>query len=197
MRMNIKKSIKLTAIIGGGVIFAGGIILGIAGLWPIAAVGYEPITYAAFRDNFIMADHYYRSNVKIAGEDEAIVDARETQRELQQATLEGMIEQILIEKELEQRYNKEDLDRLIDNKIGGIDLGSKEIVRGIELQYGMTPEEFKELRLLPTAKRELLEGSLTLENGTMENWINAKKKEIKVSVFVPALYWSGEHVRLK
>lgn len=180
-----------------GVIIVAGIVMGITGIWPIARVGYTPITYNAFRDNFMMADHYYRSNVKIMGESESVVDAKEIQRELQRATMEGMVEQILIAQELEKKYSKDDLRQLIENKVSGIDLGTDDMKKAIELQYGLTPEEFKELRLIPKAQQELLEGNLTLQNGTFNDWLIAKKKEANVSIFVPALYWDGAAVQVK
>lgn len=195
--MNIKKIAKLIAIIGGGVVVVGGIILGVTGYWPIARVGYKAITYATFRDNFMMADHFYRSNVKITGEDGTVVDAKEIQRDLQRATMEGLIEQIVIDEELKGKYTPDDLDRLIDNKISGVDLGTEDMKKAVELLYGLTPEQFRELVLLPKAKQELLEGNLTLQNGTFNDWLIAKKKEAGVSIFVPSLYWDGSEVKLK
>lgn len=196
-RITIKKIIKLAVLIGGGVIVIGGIVMGITGLWPIARVGYTPITYNTFKNNFMMADHYYRSNVKIAGEDEAVIDAKEVQQELQRATMEGLVEQILIVNELEKKYSKEDLRQLIDNKMGKFDLSAEDMKKAIELQYGLTPEQFRELRLLPKAEQELLEGNITLQNGTFDGWLTTKKAEANVSIFVPALYWDGTGVRVK
>lgn len=195
--MNIKKTVKLTAIIGGGLIIIGGIVIGVTGYWPIAMVGYTPITYNTFKGNFLMADHYYRSNVKIAGEDERVVDAKEIQRDMQRATMEGLIEQILIDGELKKRYSTNDLDRLIANKTDGFDLGTEDMKKATELLYGLTPEQFKELLLLPKAKQELLEGNLTLQNGTFSSWMGEKKKEAHISVFVPSMYWNGSEVKLK
>lgn len=195
--MKIKRIIKIAAMIGVGLIIIAGIAIGITGIWPIARVGYTPITYNTFRDNFMMADHYYRSNVKIMGESETVVDAKEIQQDIQRATMEGVIEQILIEKELEKKYSKEDLRQLLENKMSGIDLGSADMQKAIQLQYGLTPEQFKELRLLPKAQQELLEGNLTLQNGTFNDWLIAKKKEASISIFVPVLYWDGEAVRIK
>lgn len=195
--MNIKKILKLAPIVGGGVVVIGGILMGVTGYWPIAQVGYVPITYGVFRDNFMMADHFYRSTVKMTGEDGAVVDAREIQLDLQRATMEGLIEQILIDGELKRKYTPDDLARLIDNKVSGVDLGTEEMQKAVELLYGLTPEQFKELVLLPKARQELLEGNLTLQNGTFNDWLLAKKKEVGVSIFVPSLYWDGTEVKLK
>ncbi|AKM78678.1 TPA: hypothetical protein DDZ49_02450 [Candidatus Wolfebacteria bacterium] len=197
MCMTIKKGIKLTGIIGGGTLLIVGIIMGIAGVWPIAAVGYTPITYDVFKKNFLMADHFYRSTVKITGEDDVIVDAKEIQRDLQRATMEGLIEQILIDRELKRKYDNNDLKRLIENKIKGIDLGTEDIAKATNLLYGISPEEFRELVLLPKAKQELLEGNITLQNGTFSDWLMVKKSESNVLVFVPTLYWDGGQMKVK
>lgn len=195
--MNIKKIVKLVAIIGGGIIAIGGLTIGVTGYWPIAMVGYAPITYNAFKENFMMADHFYRSNIKMTGEDERVMEARDIQRDIQRATMEGLVEQILIERELEQRYKKDDLQRLIENKLTGIALDSKDMQKGTELLYGLTPEQFKELVLIPKAKQELLEGNLSLQNGSFNNWLTERKKSARVSVFVPSLYWNGEEIQTR
>jgi hypothetical protein len=195
--MNTKKSLKLTAIIAGGFIIAIGILLGVTGYWPIAFVDGTPITYGTFKENFMMADHYYRSNLKLAGEDDRVVMAKDVQRDLQRVTMEGLVEGILIDHELAKRYASGDLGQLIDNKVGGIDLSSTDIGKATELLYGLTPGGFKGLVLLPKAKQEILEGNLTLQNGTFDGWLAAKRSEAHVSIFVPALFWDKGEVKLK
>lgn len=195
--MNIKKILKLTAIIGGGLAIIGGLTVGVTGYWPIAMVGYAPITYEEFRENFMMADHFYRSNIKIAGEDERMAEARDIQRDIQRATLEGLIERILIERELRERYSKEDLRQLIENKLSGVDLDSKDMQKGTELLYGLTPQQFKELVLVPKAQQEILEGNLSLRDGSFNGWLAEKKKAARISVFVPSFYWNGEGVQAR
>jgi len=195
--MKGKKIIKLIAIIGGGLVFIGGIVIGVTGYWPVARVGLAPITYGMFRENFTMADHFYRSNIKITGESDVIMDTKEVQRDLQRATMDALIEGILIDEELEKRYSETDLEQLIKNKTEGIDLQSKEMGKATGLMYGLTPGQFKELVLLPKAKQEILEGNITLQNGVFNDWLTEQKTAANVSVFVPALYWDGKGVQAR
>ena len=193
--MHMKKILTMATVIGVGLVFLAAIVIGVTGYWPIAKVDSSFITYDAFKQNFMMADHFYRSNVKITGEDERVVDAKEVQKDLQRATLEGLIEQIVIDSELKRRYTDADLSRLIENKISGIDLAADNMKKATDLLYGLTPEQFKELVLIPKAKQELLEGNITLQGGTFDDWLAGKKKEIHVSIFVPSLSWDGTAVK--
>ena len=188
--MKPKKIVKLTALIGGGIILIGGIVIGVTGLWPVARVGASPITYAAFRDNFMMVDYFYRSNVRITGGSDQAVNTNEVQRDLQRVTMEGLIDRILIDRELKKRYTDDDLERLIANKIEGVDLTSETMVEAMRLMYGLEAEGFKELVLIPKAKQEILEGNLSLQNGTFSDWLAAQKTEASILVFVPSLQWS-------
>ncbi|OGM93773.1 hypothetical protein A2524_02525 [Candidatus Wolfebacteria bacterium RIFOXYD12_FULL_48_21] len=195
--MKPKKIVKLTALIGGGIILIGGIVIGVTGLWPVARVGASPITYAAFRDNFMMVDYFYRSNVRITGGSDQAVNTNEVQRDLQRVTMEGLIDRILIDRELKKRYTDDDLERLIANKIEGVDLTSETMVEAMRLMYGLEAEGFKELVLIPKAKQEILEGNLSLQNGTFSDWLAAQKTEASILVFVPSLQWSGDEVRVR
>lgn len=195
--MKYKKIAKLTAMITGGVILIGGIIIGTTGLWPVARVGSSPITYMTFRDNFAMTDHFYRSNIKIAGESDRLVGAKDIQRDLQRVTMEGLIEQVLVDRELSMRYGDADLERLIANKIDGIDLTSEEMREAMKLMYGLTAEDFKELVLIPKAKQEILAGNLSLQSGTFADWLTAQKKDARVVMFVPSLQWGEGGVQVK
>ena len=197
MNIKTKKIIKIGAVIAGGIILMGGIVVGVTGLWPVARVGAAPITYAAFRDNFMMADHFYRSNVKIGGKGDQAMSTKEVQRDLQRVTMEGLIDRILIDRELASRYSAGDLNRLIANKVEGIDLTSEMMVKAMRLMYGLTPEEFKELVLIPKAKQEILEGNLSLRNENFNDWLTAQKAAAHVSIFVPALQWNGKGVQVR
>lgn len=172
-------------------------MIGVTGLWPVARVGASPITYAAFRDNFMMVDYFYRSNVRITGGSDQAVNTNEVQRDLQRVTMEGLIDRILIDRELKKRYTDDDLERLIANKIEGVDLTSETMVEAMRLMYGLEAEGFKELVLIPKAKQEILEGNLSLQNGTFSDWLAAQKTEASILVFVPSLQWSGDEVRVR
>lgn len=195
--MKCKKIIRLTALIFGAIVLLGGVVAGVVGLWPVASVGVTPITYASFRDNVIMADHFYRSNIKIAGESDALINADDTQRDLQRVTMQGLIEYALVDRELGRRYAKADLQKLIDNKIAGVDLESASMKQATNLMYGLTPKQFRELVLVPKARQEILEGGLLLQSGTYGDWLAAQKKAVRVSLFMPGLYWDGSEVRVR
>lgn len=195
--MNIKKTAKLTAIIGGGAIIIGGIGIGVSGNWPIALVERTPVTYNTFKENFVMADHFYRSNLKITGKDDRVVMAKDVQRDLQRVTMEGLIESILIDHELSKRYTASDLQQLIDNKLSGVDLSSTDMEKGTELLYGLTTDQFKQLVLIPKAKQEILEGNMMLQGGKLEDWLATREGEASVSVFIPTLYWNKNAVEIK
>ena len=195
--MKLKKIAKLTGIIGGGIILVGGIVIGVSGMWPVARVGASPITYASFSDNFTMADHFYRSNIRISGTSDRAVNAKDVQRELQRVTMESLIDQILIDRELKKRYTANDLERLIANKMEGVELTSDTMTEAVELMYGLDAEGFTDLLLIPRAKQEILAGNLSLQSGAFNDWLSAQRAAAHIFIFIPSLQWTGSEVSVR
>lgn len=193
----MKKMAKSIAVMGGGIVIIVAIAIGVTGRWPVGMVDGTPVTYLAFKDNFLTAERFYRSSLKMAGQDERVMMAKEVQRDLQRATMEGLVEGILIDRELEKKYAADDLQRLIDNKVNGVDVSSEEMKKATELLYGLTTDRFRELVLVPKAKQEILEGNLILQDGTFNDWLTDRKKEASISIFIPALYWDAGEVKIK
>ncbi len=193
-----KKKIMITFGAIAGAIAVVGIVFGILGYWPIAFVGYSPITYNAFKEQTLIADRFYAVSLQVSGQNMDLMKSGAVIKDLQRTALDALVEQLLIERELDRRFKSDDLDRLVANKTGGIDLNSDEIKKGTSLLYGLTVDEFKREILVPKAKQELLEGNMLLnDGGTFNDWLTRQKRSASVAVFVPGLRWDGSEVVVK
>lgn len=194
--MNYKKIIYW----GISVIVLTIVILVVMGYWPVAKVNGHFITFAELSKNYGVAIHFYQSELKLNQKDLDILNSNESKNEIKRAVLESIIENELISEELDRELGN-DLVVIVEQKINKIDLGSEDFKRGSEILYGLSPEDFKKLVLIPRAREEILQGRLFLENNTstklIGEWLMEEKSKAAVTIFVPGLYWNKTGVEVK
>lgn len=170
------------------------------GWWPVATVNGSVITFAQFSKNYDIAVHFYQSELKLGQKDISLLNTEKAKTEMRQAVLESAIENELIDKELKKQLSDGDLVFMISEKINKVDLSSENFKKGVEMLYGLSPDDFRELILMPKAKEEILQGRLFLKDSSqiseMDGWLKEEKIKAKVFIFIPGLFWSKDGVNI-
>ena len=192
--MPIKKYFLFLSVIFAGVI----VVMALQGYWPVAFVNSSPIFDYQFKGAYAVAYNYYLSSLKAAKEDPVILKSEEIQKEIRQTVFESLIEQKLIRAELANEIKSKDLADMLERKINsGGPIDSENFKKGVELLYGVSADEFKNIVLIPQAESEIFEGRLILQNKNMDDWINEKVSKADVKIVMPGFYWSSEGIKAK
>lgn len=164
---------------------------------PIAFVNWRPIIFSSFKKDVSVAGNYYRKVLETYDKNQAaVMNSKEVKQEIERATLDKLVENILIERELKKRLKNNELEKMVNDKIGKAIKG-KDIKKEVETLYGISLDEFKKRFLKPQAKREIFESRLTLENKNINDWLKEAKSKVKVIIFLPGFGWDGEGVIIK
>lgn len=164
--------------------------------YPIIFVNSKSISLADFNKNYNTSMTYYEKALKTYKQDEKILEADEIKKELKRATLDSLIENILIEKTLRQELSKNNLNGLVDKKIEEI-IENQNIQKAAETFYGFSFEEFREKVLVPLANKEILKSRVFLSGGNFEEKLKEMKSKAKVMIFLPGFEWDGNGVIIK
>ncbi len=164
------------------------------GYYPVAFVNGEMITARALQDEHAAAFQYYIRTLTQKPE----FDPRspEVQRELRRASLHDLVDKELISQELERRVGK-DLGAAVAGRISGANLDNKVLADAAKLLYGLELADFKEMVLVPQAKKELLEGSLFLEQKKFDAWLAEAEAAASVTILTPEFAWDKTKVVLR
>lgn len=156
------------------------------GYYPVAIVNSDFISAKTLNEEFAAALRYYSAALK--GKDGVNIESREFRREIRRATLGDLIDKSLIYNEVKNRLGS-DLDNLVNNKIDQQLTNRKNVEDAAKLLYGLNLADFRELVLIPQARKEILEGRLFLEKRDFDSWLSATEKSAKVFIITPEFYW--------
>ena len=158
-----------------------------AGYYPLVLVNSTVILANEFRNNYNAAAVYYQNVFNTySPENLKKINIPEFLDELRRATLDKMVENVLIYSELNREIGN-DLPILVERKIPKFE----EITASL---YGLTAVQFKELVLKPQARREILEGRLFLNKLSVDDWMLHTRSEAKVLIFSSSFTWIGGKV---
>lgn len=180
-------------------LFIGGVYFILSRSYPLAVVDYQIIAARDFYANYRASITYYKNALDVYNEkDSAALESDEVKIEIQKAVLDGLIEDILIDKELKSQIGSVELDKIVGRKIEEAVSGQK-IQKAVETLYGLSFEEFKKRVLVPQAKREILEGRLFLQNppADLDEFLKELKLKSRILIFLPDFKWDGEKVIMK
>lgn len=153
------------------------------GLYPVVVVNYKFISNRNLENNYQSALGYY---TKIKKQD---VSEQDFQKEIRRATLDKLIENILIYEEV----NLSD----IESQLATIIQQNPNLEQGAVITYGVSWEVFKNLVLRPQVAIEILQKNLQSKNENLNNWLKNKKQSASIWVFSSGLSWNGERVENK
>ncbi|MEK9186097.1 MAG: SurA N-terminal domain-containing protein [Patescibacteria group bacterium] len=106
-----------------------------SGYYPLAIVNRTPIFASKFIENYGSALVYYQNILQTYPKDTAF-DTSEILDELKRATLDKLIEDVLIYQELGRVVGTTEVSRLVSEKIPNFQESAVSL-------YGLTPERFK------------------------------------------------------
>lgn len=168
------------------------------GFWPVAIVDGSAITAREFNRNYDVGIKIYKNELEIYGEDEKKIKNDEVQKEIKRAVLEKIIENKMVLENLQKLMGEGDIEKKINEKLSAQDLGRDGVKKGIEIAYGLNVDEFKEVVLIPQAKKEILEGNMFIADplNDFDKWYKEKSGQMEVMIFLPGLVWENGAVKI-
>ena len=126
--------------------------------YPVAVVNGEFISARDFEREFNAALVYYQNVIRTYSEQRVdLASVGDFVFELRRATLDNLIEDVLVYNELEDRVSN-GLDEAVARKIPDFNESAAAL-------YGLSVADFKEMVLVPQAHRELLSSQLEKDKG--------------------------------
>jgi hypothetical protein len=177
-----KKTFLWTILIFSVVVFA---ILAVwtFNLYPVAFANYRPIMAYTYYNSVNVSEKYYGNMINMS-------DAANI-KTLRQAVLQGLIDEVAIDKRLSQDMTSAEVQNKIDSQ-------TKTLISDPNVQKGLSQRSIAlsdaEKYFFPIAiKNEILSGQLALENKDLTSWLVGARKDLKVVILLPGVHWvSGE-----
>ena len=166
------------------------------GRYPIASVHFNIITARELHNDFGAAFNYFQRAALTYGSNPAILNTASAKQEIQRATLEKIIVDSLIFKELRKRVPESEYQEVADRKISQFLEANPKTQEAAKTLYNLSLEDFKERILLPQSYKEILQGRMTLDGTDFNNWLQNAKSDAKVAIFYPNLKWEEGQLKL-
>ena len=191
----------LLSTLGVGLLGLIGYFLIISRAYPVAVVNEQAIGARDLNQNLEAALFSYENTLQAERQRGAeISDQRNDPQfilELKRATLNMMIEDVLIEQALTRMLGKAGLEARVAEKLGQAN-DVNQITQAVEALYGLSTDEFLRLVLVPAAWRQILVEELTkTSSGTFEAWLSLERAQASVSVVLSGLTWLNAQVAIQ
>ena len=145
------------------------------GYYPVAIVNSRMILARDFEREFNSALIYYQNALATYSDQKIdLTRVADFVLELRRATLDNLIEDVLISNELKGRLG-DSLEKVL------AELPS--FNESAAALYGLTPSEFKERVLVPQAHREFLESYLVKEKSNLQDWLGGSQGLAPLFIF--------------
>lgn len=167
----------------------------INGAYPVAFVDFNLITEKQIQKDFAAAYKYFQNALLVSGSDPRSLETLEAHREIRRATLDKLIIDELIYKELEARAH-DDFKSIAEKNVEQYIQNNANISEGAEKIYGLTLADFKSQVLMPQAYKEILQGRMFLNKENFDEWLKNKKSAVRIIILSPDLQWDGSSVKL-
>lgn len=116
--------------------------------------------------------------------------------DIERGVVLNFVEDILIQKELEKRGGGgRDWEKIVSETLAGKDLAKLE--DNVSRLYGWSFEDFKKLILLPQSRRLMLAEEFEKENIDPDAWLEKRKKEAKISIYLLRWKWEDGEVKAR
>jgi hypothetical protein len=180
-------------ILGAGIIFF--FFLSV-GYYPIALIGGDIVSAREFFMHYESAVVYSTNLVSTYGQSSSVAAPPVETLELQASVLEQLIEDVFIEQELLREMGKDEMNRLVEAKVGKYDSDAR-LRRAAPALFGVGFDVLRQRLLMPRARREILTGRLFLKGEDFNAWLSRQKRERRVLIFSGALDWRDGGVKTK
>lgn len=158
-------------------------------LYPIAFVNFNVIAADVMERNLLTANNLAQKYLLIQGEDAQKIKNPESQKEIRRATIEKLIVDSIIYRELASRLSKKEITDIANDKIGKLIKDDEKTNAGIKILYGLGFSEFKEQILLPQAYKEIFQEKMNLDNQKFDQWLINSKKNAQVIILDKNFKW--------
>lgn len=163
--------------------------ISVLGWYPIALVDSNWIMASSLKKHSDASLQYYKAALGGGVLPQGI------DQEFRRAALDQLIEDALIYNELRQRIG-DDGDRLVNEKLNSLNVNIADIGSAVEVLYGLSFADFKELILVPRAQREVLIESLAVDKLEIDDWLANIKTNSKVLIFSFRFSWRDKTVEI-
>lgn len=153
------------------------------GWYPVVIINSRFISARAWTKQIEAASQYYRVVLQASNLPQDVVE------EIRRSALDKLVENAIIYGEL--KSGADNVDALVAAKLDALKLDSGKIGEASAALYGLEFNEFKELVLVPEARREILFERLT------QNQVVEVKAKASVTLLTNNFYWNGERVETK
>ncbi len=113
---------------------------------------------------------------------------------IKQDTLTSLIEDMIIQQDgikIVQNLAELSKKRMQDTIQGG----GQDLDKAVRTVYNLSLEDFRNLVLLPQARRDVLRVFLASEGKNFEEWLKSEKQKKNVKLFLVPFRWDGERVK--
>lgn len=166
------------------------------GIYPVAFVNGSPILARAWKEAEAAAIQFMQATMVSSGKAPIDFSHPENARLLLQArkdALLALIENKLVTKEGDEVI--EDFDMRAQERVDSAVRGSVNLKQGAELLYGLDFNKFRDLVLLPQARRDLLRETFEKKKQDFSRWFSALKANARVRLLFTPFLWDGERVK--
>ena len=165
------------------------------GLYPVAVINARFIGARSFAQAADIVGKYYGQLLSQASQNTpSIFSPNLPPAELRRATLDKMVENVLIYNELRNRAGN-DLDRLVEGKLEPLKASNPDFEKAVSTLYGLSAGQFTRDVLIPAAHEEILRGYLDGEKKTgYDEWLVSARTGASVIILAPDLRWDGRQV---
>jgi len=150
--------------------------------YPIALTSKWIITERQFIKITNSSLAYYQKTFFVYTTSTPIADAK-FQKEIKRAVLDKLIEDKIINEILSEKLGSKELEKLVNEKMANLSINN-EIANASQTLYNLSLKDFKNLVLIPEAKREI-----SKEQGID---IQEIKKSYRPIILIPGFYWQNE-----
>lgn len=193
MKFELSEFLKNKKVIGlalglGGILIVF-LIVFTFGLWPVAFVNGAPIFAFQYQKATDLAFNYFAN---YSSNDQSKEKLKKGSRAI---ALEGLIDEILIDKKLKSEMKRGELEEKIENHIKPF-LDDQEARRLLSKLIRLPEKDIIRYFLRIQAKNQILDSRLRLEKKDLISWLIEERKKAKVIILVPGIKWTEEGVKL-
>ncbi len=188
VKISIKKKITLSLTVVAGLFIA----TIMTGYYPVVLVDNSPIFFGTWQKTEEAQKKFTNVQASSSGLDPVDFAARENKDILRAFKITAL--NLLIEnKIIEQEGGKviPDFNDLSKKRLESVMAGEGDLSGAVKTVYSLSISEFKNLILLPQARRDVLRIFLANDGKNFDDWLKARKKEKTVKTkFIP-FRWNG------
>lgn len=179
-----------------GILFIGTAIPLALGVYPVALVDGEPIFYSTWKKleeaskNFTSVEE----QSKIGGRPINFSSPENARLllEIRRSTLTFLIEDLILRQVGGSLV--EGFEVLSREKVAESVQDERNTEKAVRVLYGLDLDDFKNLVLLPQARRDIAKEALSERNQSVEDWLSEVKKQKKIRLLSTSFRWNGESV---